>query len=191
MYVVARQVMPVFKISHKNPSTAETAHHVCSLETISQTSQSEVAAVGRSPIGRDRVALGCLWILQGPALEEDLSAGGSRAQRASMSCPVERELARAGRGANNPTEARSIGCHAFYSLLLEPPVHASCPAAIGVELRSWRADFHLDLQQYHRVENTSCHVVCCCTVLSSLLLLLLLLLLAPHDIALDATYMSR
>jgi hypothetical protein len=63
--------MPVFKISHRNPSTAETAHHVCSLETISQTSQSEVAAVGRSPIGRDRVALGCLWILQGPALEEE------------------------------------------------------------------------------------------------------------------------
>ena len=96
-----------------------------------------------------------------------------------MSCQLERaqrELARAGRGANNPTEARSIGCHAFYSLLLEPPVHASCPAAIGVELRSWRADFHLDLQQYHRVENTSCHVVCCCTILSSFFFLLLLLL---------------
>jgi hypothetical protein len=155
------------------------------LETISRTSQSEVAAVDRSPIGRDRVALGWLWILQGPAFE----CGG----RPSMSCQLKRKRAgsRAGRGARNPTEARSIGCQAFYSLLLEPPVHASCPAAIGVELRPWRADFHFGpehLQQYHRVENTSCHVVCCCT---------LVLLFTPHNIPLriliprHATYMSR
>jgi hypothetical protein len=65
-----------------------------------------------------------------------------------MSCQLEPKRAgsRAGRGAKNPTEARSIGWQAFYSLLLEPPVHASCPAAIGVELRPWRADFHLHLR---------------------------------------------
>jgi hypothetical protein len=38
-----------------------------SYQTISRTSQSEVAAADRSPIGRDRVAPGCFWILQGPA----------------------------------------------------------------------------------------------------------------------------
>ena len=182
MYVVAKTSDACLQDKPQEPLDCRDGSSCMQLGTISQTSQSEVAAVGRSPIGRDRVALGCLWILQGPALEEE----AWEARESLDELPARgRPLARAGRGANNPTEARSIGCHAFYSLLLEPPVHASCPAAIGVELRSWRADFHLDLQQYHRVENTSCHVVCCCccTVLSSFLLLLL----APHDIAHHST----
>lgn len=71
VYVVAKTSDACLQDKPQEPLDCRDGSSCMQLGTISQTSQSEVAAVGRSPIGRDRVALGCLWILQGPALEEE------------------------------------------------------------------------------------------------------------------------